>query len=184
MKNDLQHLELLQTVLDKLALCGVPLENMEIAGGAVRDMLLEKPIKDIDVFFEGKFDEELIKKHFIVLKKEPDEEEWYREFENKTTKEETWVVDYQRLSLEGCEYPIQLIRTKEICAQIKTFGCNLSKVAYGSGGLFLSNEFLTDQYLKILTFTDTCTENYSKRMQNKFPEYAVNGEQNKNWNDF
>lgn len=176
MNNDLQHLEMLDEILQKLSLCGVSIMNMEIAGGAVRDMLLDRPIKDIDVFFEGKFDEELIKKHFTVGEESILDPDVYTTLDDDSG-EQTWRVDFKRLSYEGCSYPIQLIKTKDLDSHIdKTFGCNLSKVAYGTGGLFLSNAFLADAYLKVLTFNPTASTMYKERIVAKYPDYAVNGE--------
>lgn len=53
MNYDIKFIAKISVMLNRLALRGV--KEAIVAGGAVRDMLLEKPISDIDVFYTGDF---------------------------------------------------------------------------------------------------------------------------------
>jgi hypothetical protein len=163
------------TIIDHILSCGA--HDVMIAGGAVRDMLLKRPIKDIDVFYTGKLDDNKVNKIFKAASKppkptDPDELEDYYE------KQESWEVYGTEWTLEGFDYPIQFVHVKKepkggLTAHIHTFGCNISKVLYNNH-LSMSDKFLNDVWLEQLTFTEELQRGaYKKRMIDKFPTYSV-----------
>ncbi len=102
MKIDYLLINKFQTIREYLQECGA--EESLIAGGAVRDMVLDKPISDIDVFYIGDLDEEKLTKKFTI-KENPNKEA--HAFYNK--KKNRWSVDYSIVVLEDVDCPIQLI---------------------------------------------------------------------------
>jgi hypothetical protein len=172
MKIDHILLNQFDTIIDHVVSCGA--KDVMIAGGAVRDMLLNKPIKDIDVFYTGKLDEDKVSKIF----KAPEKPTEQKELEKYYEKQESWEVYGTEWTLDGIDYPIQLVHVKKepkdgLTGHIHTFGCNISKVLYNNH-LCLSDKFLNDVWLEQLTFTEELRRGaYKKRMMEKFPLYSV-----------
>lgn len=159
-----------------------------IAGGAIRDMLLHKPIKDIDVFYEGILDLGMVEKVFklppkptgipffdpfaktIVNVPQPQDEfplEFYPENSD-------WKVTNSRVYMEGCPYPIQLILVKDVSTHLRTFGASISKVAmFADGGMFLDEGFIRDVNTKTLHIDPNCAEKYQQKILAKFEEYEA-----------
>ena len=168
MNIDYSFLKTLCEIQEVLLKCGA-IETV-VAGGAVRDMLLEKPIKDIDVFYIGDLNEESLENYFTSNEDDNSGEAYEdSEFEVLSTK-----------TFPECPYPIQLIKVNVEFGKLEnwimdTFGCNLSKVMYGSG-LNLSDEFLADVELEILTFPKPVSKKYMDKMIDKYPDFLVNGE--------
>lgn len=142
--------------------------NPVVAGGAIRDMLLGRPIKDIDIFYSGTLDEE--KLLTIFTKDTPENSSEYDGGEFQLT--------HPCLAIEDCSYPIQLIKIDDphtldwVC---KNFGCNLSKVIFSGADLGITTEFLRDVEMEILTFPKPVSETYMKKMTDKYPDFLVNG---------
>ncbi len=161
---DNNYLEKLDSLISFLYEEGTDGFDCCIAGGAIRDSLLFKPIKDIDVFYTLPYI--FGNPAFSVVKKQPtDLEDAYPSG--------VWVVTHQQCKLLGLNYPIQLIKCLDIDEQIESFGVNLSKVWYGADGLWMSNEFRKDAKDMTLTFTgDLVTENYIKKIKDKYPTFT------------
>jgi len=171
-KIDHIYLKQLDKVLDDTLKCGAT--DVMVAGGAIRDMLLGKPISDIDVFYQGTLDDNKIKQYFKVKDKIlADHKKEYNEYYKE---ENTWQVYADSIGHDAVEYPVQLIVVKNenpLVAHIKTFGCNISKVLY-NGNLCMSEQFLEDLWLEQLTFTeDLRTGNYKTKLINKFSDWSV-----------
>lgn len=171
-KIDHIYLKQLDRVLADTTKCGA--SDVMIAGGAIRDMLLGKPITDIDVFYQGELDDNKIKQYFKVKDKIlKDDAKEYNEYYKE---ENTWQVYADSIHHEAVEYPVQLIVVKNddpLPNHIKTFGCNLSKVLY-NGHLSLSEWFLEDMWLEQLTFTEELrTGAYKTKLINKYSGWSV-----------
>ena len=69
MQLDHFHFDTLDKIVAMVVACGG--EHVTIAGGAVRDSVLEKDIKDIDVFFQGELNEEAVTQMFGAKKEKP-----------------------------------------------------------------------------------------------------------------
>lgn len=192
MNYDLELLDTYKTILSEFK-DQKELKEICIAGGAIRDMLLDKPIKDIDIFYSGELDKEFIEKTF-KKKEKPQQKNppWKKvtlhNHDGVLLMEEPIViydeskfqVPYQELYYKDVTLPIQLIKVKDEEESIfhfvrKDFGCNLSKVLFGAGGLILTHEFILDATLNILTFKPDCQQNYRSRIIAKYPEYSCNG---------
>jgi hypothetical protein len=157
-------------ILDLQAIIAATIESGAtdaiVAGGAVRDMLLGKPIKDIDVFYTGDLDQKKVYQHFKKLGDLLTEEEL-----DDLYGDSDWQVTQQALRYEDVEYPVQLIRVNgTLDDHIATFGVGISKVMVDANGLVIPNEFLSGMAWKILSFGE-CGDTYKNKMIEKFPDY-------------
>lgn len=162
MNYDIETVEKYQEILGKLEQFVEPV----VAGGAIRDMLLDKPVKDIDIFYKGNLPDSVVKQLFTIEAKY-----------DKAYEESTFKVFYSKVFYNNVKLPIQLIETKEDPRSIiiDDFGVNLSKVWLTRAGLVIPNEFLLDASLKILTFKPNCKQSYVERIIDKYPEYTCTG---------
>ena len=162
MNYDIETVEKYQEILGKLEQFVEPV----VAGGAIRDMLLDKPVKDIDIFYKGKLPDSVVKQLFTV------EAKYDKAYDNSE-----FQVFYSKVFYNNVTLPIQLIETKEDPRSIimDDFGVNLSKVWLTRAGLVIPNEFLLDASLKILTFKPNCKQSYVERIIDKYPEYTCTG---------
>jgi hypothetical protein len=157
---DFEYLDLLGTVLSKVAFSSVSATYCKatVAGGAIRDMLLQKPISDIDVFYEGELNDKQLSAYFK---------------QSKATNQsypDGYTVTHN-VTLDGLPVPIQLIQVKDIKKHIETFPTQMSRVWYshadGLGGVDLDfvysvkkNEFLWDSKVD-MPYYDKIKEKYS-----------------------
>lgn len=70
---DLEYISNLLALINKLRVSSelktfmAPYNKVVVAGGAIRDMLFNKPVSDIDVFYEGELKEDLLKQFFPTV---------------------------------------------------------------------------------------------------------------------
>lgn len=147
-----------------------------VAGGAIRDTLLGKPVKDIDVFYTGTIyldDTSELAKHY-GMKWDTDEDE----VDTVTYKDSNIEVTPTNLLFQDIPYPVQLIGVKgesleHIMDLIAGFPCGLSKVCLTQeGGLCVWPEFLQNEFFKIVSYTPETPAKYKAKIQKKYPEYT------------
>jgi hypothetical protein len=160
---DGEYLTKLEGILTCVDLAGA--EQSAIAGGAIRDMLLEKEIADIDVFIKGEVTEASLKPWFDKV--EP--------CDNGMYEESTFNVMF-KCSIAGIPVPIQIIQVKgSIEEHINAFPCSLSRVfytrEYGLGGV--TYQFLWQAQKEQLFFDRKVNMQYVEKMTKKFPEFKV-----------
>lgn len=190
MKTDLFHIQLLQEIVEQCHKLGAT--KCMVAGGAIRDMLLEKPINDIDVFYEGTLADPLQVFH------EPKEETFYKNAKRKKFvswgepvdpvpseslfegdppvefyPDSDWKVTKQKVFYKDCKFPIQLIQCKNFDTHLETFGAALSRVYVDRNGVHLTNDFLRAVELKMCLFEEECSMGYMMKIIKKFPEYEA-----------
>ena len=150
---DLEYWDDLQSLLDRVRASYknfmAPVEAV-VAGGAVRDMLLDKPISDIDVFYKGELNDEKLKSFFTDVKS------------NGSPYPDGFNVTHTIIS-KTFPVPIQLIQVEDIKKHIDTFPSPMMRVYVDNFGLhgvepsFLSdasvNEFYWDKEVDIAYFT-------------------------------
>lgn len=158
----------IQKLLSEVRASGA--DDCLVAGGAVRDMLLDKPIKDIDVFYTGELGD-------LESVDTPVEEEQKEKEKEKVPYpiDVGWEVT-GNIKRPYLEYPVQLIKVtlgtiEEHVAD--TFGVGLSKVMIDQGGLIMLNDFLQDSFLEDLTFQFGCSKEYMEKIQAKYPNYSA-----------
>lgn len=137
-----------------------------IAGGAIRDMLLDKPISDVDIFYEGSLNQSKLLEFFTWNSIDvPDVEE----YEN----DGTWSLTYGNMKCKYSGMKVQFINVQNVYEHIDTFGCNISKVWYhATNGLMLTHEFMDGVMYKTLDFEGCTREKYAEKIIAKYPEYA------------
>lgn len=139
-----------------------------VAGGAVRDALLGKPIKDIDVFYSGDLFWHKLNKNFKTNYKPPKDEFGFTEAYEEN---DEWQVTHQSLLSEYSDKPVQFIRCKDFATHLNTFGAGLCKVALlADGTLWITPEFIRDCSEGILHFNPNCGEKFKDKMCDKYPE--------------
>ncbi len=157
---DFEYLDLLGSVLSKVSFSGVGSMFCKtvIAGGAIRDMLLQKPINDIDVFYEGTLMEKSLSTYFKQVKG------------TNQSYPDGFTVTHT-VSHASLPVPIQLIQVKDIDKHIETFPTQMSRVWYahedGLHGVDLDfvfnvtqNEFVWDKKVD-MPYYNKIKEKYS-----------------------
>lgn len=147
---DLAYLSKLTKILLRTSFCGA--SSCCVAGGAIRDMLLNKPVSDIDVFYEGTVNTKTLQAYFEQA-------------------QETDIPNYpegfnvtHKVKQVGIPVPIQLIQVNNIEEHIKTFPSEMLRVSYnvdkglqGFGDIFIdaavSQTFWWDQKVDLPYFT-------------------------------
>jgi hypothetical protein len=156
----------LKNLIDQIVAAGG--KDVLVAGGAIRDMLLERPIKDIDILYSGDLSVEFMKQTTGIGFEEGAEA--YTN-DDLTEDEQFSVVNWPEAE---SKYPVQLISCASPWDMVLTkFGCNLSKVILDSqGDLTITKQFMFDAELEILTFTEECVgTEYEKRIRAKYPTF-------------
>ncbi len=150
--------------------------ELVVAGGAIRDSLLGKPIKDIDVFYLGdlNIDDESPEAKELGIKWDTDDDE-VDSFNYPGSNIEVTSVN---LLFDNIPYPVQLIKVKgtslaDLGATVAGFPCGLSKaILWEDGSLSLGSDFLQSEYFKVVSYSPEAPAKYKDKMVAKFPEYA------------
>jgi hypothetical protein len=116
---DFEYLNLLGKLLSKVTFSGGINKFIKctVAGGAIRDMLLQKPVSDIDVFYVGTLMEKSLSSYFKQVKP------------TNLNYPDGFTVTHT-VALDGLPVPIQLIQVKDIEKHIETFPTPMSRVQY------------------------------------------------------
>lgn len=151
----------LAMVLTKTEFCGA--KKVMIAGGAVRDALLGRPINDFDVFYQGTLNIHTLNSYFPNVE--------YVE-KDIVYANENWKLKYEATHkgiIHNQSWKVQFIEVKtNIESHLKTFCASISKVAYTKSGLFLTNEFMDTLKTDTVLLTD-CPDFYLEKLKAKFP---------------
>lgn len=138
----------LDDIISKAEQC---FDNVMIAGGAIRDTLLGKKVKDIDIYIEANDygEQDYLKFGKLVGRSSISVNEAFYGGDGNTMSE---IVDYDAdNSFPLLQSPIQLIIVKDLAEHFDTFTIGLSKVKYTADGLTMSKEFMHDVKYKQLT---------------------------------
>ena len=162
---DEEYLEQLHSVLNKISTALPMGANVTCAGGAIRDMLLEKEIKDIDIFI----DEDIISIHKLKI--------WFPKVdvcEHGGYEDSSFNVLYN-ITTKEFPVPIQIIQVECVEEHIEKFPTCLSRVYYNrkEGLQNLTPQFLKDAFYKRLTFDMPVNHQYLDKMKMKFPNWWV-----------
>ncbi len=116
---DFEYLNLLGSILSKVKFSSVigHFPKCVVAGGAIRDMLLQKPVSDIDVFYEGTLVEKSLSNFFKQVKG------------TNQSYPDGFTVTHT-VEMPGIPVPIQLIQVKDIEKHIYSFPTPMSRVWY------------------------------------------------------
>ena len=137
-------------------------QDVHIAGGAIRDMLIEKEIADIDVFHNGELSLSALKTFFNKVE----------ECEYGVYEDTSFNVKY-KVWMNTIPVPIQLIEVKgSVLEHINKFPTRLSRVYYKQGGLHnITPLFELDVKHKEVYFDLPVNHQYCDKMMKKFPDW-------------
>jgi poly(A) polymerase-like protein len=136
------------------ALYGRGATKAVIAGGCLRDILLGKPVSDIDVFHEGALEDV----EDLTLMEKPAMEEEYEE-------------SIQIYSDTSMIWPLQYIQVEDIERRLSTFSTPLSQVYLDDTGVVLTRPFVLAVESKQFGFETWASEAYKAKLKAKYPEF-------------
>ena len=165
MAQTIANLQSLREILVDIQVRILPTAEFYCAGGAVRDTLLQKPVKDIDIYIRC-----------------PQGASWLVAYVNMNTDYDAEIVnDYEHLgkvvNVYGYSYPVQLIVLEQwlqLFELLKEFPCSISKVGMQSGGaLRMDPEFISTVSIgQEVLYSAGCPWMYRMKMLDKFPEFT------------
>jgi hypothetical protein len=147
------------------------LNNLMAAGGCVRDSLLGREVKDIDIFLHDTLDNSKFAKELKARGWDVSYEDNGGDYDNANGIKKVHTFEDNR----GVKRTIQVIETKlSLKSCLNSFAVNLSKVAYlGSMGLHLTQDFLQDWHGRMLTVNDPDATDYVDRIAKKYSSYTI-----------
>jgi len=163
MNIDLAYLNLLSAVLFRCHLSSA--KNAVIAGGAIRDMLLDKEIADIDVFFSGPINKFSLTALFDKVE----------ECGNGLYEDSSFNVLY-KITDKILPVPIQIIQVEgDVKEHISKFPTPLSRVSYSEETAIqgLTKQFIQNAYYKTVVFDKPVNYQYLYKMKQKFPDWKI-----------
>lgn len=125
---DLVYLHNLTVLISRVRVCSKfsqmfgEFNKTVVAGGAIRDMLLNKPISDIDVFYEGELDDSKLQQYFTNIKP------------TGNTYPDGFNVTHTIMHIDF-PVPIQLIQVKNIKNHIGTFPSPMMRLSLDDTGI-------------------------------------------------
>ncbi len=129
-----------------------------VMGGAIRDMLLNKPIKDIDIFVSGTLNTD-----------------WFADNCKLSGKDYGTLTNFMVFNwyTANSDLPVQIIVCKEPLWEVEQkFPCTLSMVHVDYlGAVNMTREFRYAADNELLIFTENCPEEYKERIHAKYPEF-------------
>lgn len=149
--------------------------NPTIAGGAIRDTLLKRPIKDIDLFVTSDVTEASLKQLVAMVNGRDlhsvDESDKGLDY---TGSFEIYSFKYDTTFKADVE--VQVILVADVDEHIEdTFSIGLSKVSYSNAGLYMSRDFLKDAKDSTITVLTTSTKpEYVARITQKYSSFVLN----------
>lgn len=159
------NLQLAELVKRSLKQGFAPKNSVAIAGGFLRDSIMNKEYSDIDIFAKvGVLDIEKLAK----------------EVGTEAILHSSSTNGYGALSKVynvGKIQVIELVQDVEVLDHIKGFHLDLSKIAYfplGGGHYYIDQSFVDDVFNKTLTFSLTVQDSYMEKMAKRYPDFEVN----------
>jgi hypothetical protein len=148
-------------------------KNAFVGGGAIRDVLLKKPVCDLDIFYEGPVDMHVVK-HMLNLEHLP--ELSFRPLvclkieglENKTLQYDNQVVD--SWDVEAPSGLVNLIQVLDSKIRRQSFSSTISMVYYYDRKLSFDVRFLKAVEKKHIDFCKDVDPLYVDKIKAKFSE--------------
>jgi len=163
---DSKYLSALDNLLFKISLGLEAPYYPTIAGGAIRDMLLDTEVADIDVFIDAP------EINLISLKA------WFKEVEvceHGLYEDSSFNVLY-KITDDPFPVPIQIIQVKSsVQEHISKFPLSLSRVSYTrkEGLQGITPPFISQSHNCRLYFDKPVNYQYLDKMKQKFPDWGV-----------
>ncbi len=159
---DTTYLKFIHDVCLDVAACGG--NEVVCAGGAIRDYLLDKPVKDIDIFYRGTL-------HSGVSALFKDVEDLFIKYEDSS-----FTLTHNVKALDTYKsVPIQLIRVDKgyVLEHVDAFPTPLSSVWYDAlDGLVVPANFIKCVEEKKFKFKENTDVSYASKLKAKYPGFT------------
>ena len=146
-------------VSSKLKTFMAPYNKVVVAGGAIRDMLFNKPVSDIDVFYEGELKGDVLKQYFP----------------NVITSDSVYPDGFNVTHNFMCDmFPVkvQLIQVKDIAKHIDTFPSPLMRLYIDSDGIYGMDSCMFQDALTKTFFWDKEVDlSYFLKIKSKYSDW-------------
>lgn len=162
---DLEYINNLITLISKIRYSSklkpfmAPYNKIVVAGGAIRDMLFNKPVDDIDVFYEGEINESIFKSYFP----------------NATTSDTTypdgWNVTHN-IMCDSFPVKVQLIQVENIEKHLKTFPSPMMRLYVDGNGVHGVDSTVIQDAMSQVFFWDKAPDlNYFLKIKAKYSDW-------------
>lgn len=136
-----------------------PYGRAVVAGGAIRDMLFNKPVSDIDVFYEGEINDLLFKQYFP------------NSITSETVYPDGWNLTHN-IMYEHFPVKIQLIQVKDIAKHIETFPSPMMRMWLDMEGIHgLDAAAMTDAKDKVFFWDQQVDLGYFLKIKDKYLDW-------------
>lgn len=162
---DLEYLVNLITLIGKVRVCSKLntytsyYNKTVVAGGAVRDMLFNKPVDDIDVFYEGELNEAMVKQYFP----------------NAVASDSVYPDGFNVTHNLMCDmFPVkvQLIQVKDIKKHLETFPSPMMRLYVNSDGVHgMDSCVFQDAKTKTFFWDQEVDLSYFKKIKAKYSDW-------------
>lgn len=155
---DEEYLDLLSTFMSSI---DGP-TDIAVAGGAIRDMLFEKEVKDIDVFYTG---------DITWMPLAYGAKECFTKYDGCNF---TLTYEIPANGVPGLPVPIQLIKVEDVNKTIQAFPSNICKCAlFLDDGLALASGLLEAAVTKQFDYSlDKMDSDHFKRLKAKYSDWT------------
>ncbi len=162
---DLEYINNLIALISKIRVCSkqktfmAPYNKVVVAGGAVRDMLFNKPVDDIDVFYEGEINESMFKSYFPNATT-PD-----------TTYPDGWNVTHN-IMCDSFPVKVQLIQVENIEKHLETFPSQMMRLYVDGNGVHGVDSNVIQDAMSQVFFWDKAPDlNYFLKIRAKYSDW-------------
>ena len=146
-------------VSSKLKTFMAPYNKVVVAGGAIRDMLFNKPVSDIDVFYEGELEEDLLKQFFPTV---VTSDIVYPDGFNVT----------HNIIYESFPVKVQLIQVENIEKHLETFPSPMMRLYVDGGGVHGLDSSMIQDALTQTFFWDKAPDlSYYLKIKSKYSDW-------------
>lgn len=147
----------------------MPRLKFAVAGGAVRDLLMGRPVKDIDILVE--------QCHPLTAAQLADLQDFFgttfKEYDSESTEN---YDDEDRIHFPVAIYTgkgVDIIVVPDIFAYVDDFPDDISKVAYDRLGLSIREGFIESHDKQVITYRNSAGGGRLQRLLDKYPYRVV-----------
>lgn len=146
-------------VSSKLKTFMAPYNKVVVAGGAIRDMLFNKPVNDIDVFYEGELKEDMLKQYSPNV------------VTSDSVYPDGWNVTHN-IIYESFPVKVQLIQVENIEKHLETFPSQMMRLYVDGDGVHNLDSMIIQDALTKTFFWDKAPDlSYYLKIKAKYSDW-------------